>query len=274
MFGTTGAVTIILVLLFYFLLKQGLFTIKEPVKKKATKKDTGKEGEMQVAKKLKNLDNKKHLLINDVYYRSKSGKITQIDHIVVSVYGLFIIEVKNFMGKVTGREDDTVWTHHVGKRSWDFYNPIRQNSAHVKVLKEIVGIDAPFKPVVCFTDRTTLKVETTSIVTNPDGLYNYIKSHDRVVISEENLSKIVDHLKNSSAKGENIRQEHISQINDKKKYYKGGKYIGDKMGNIQDKVSKTKCPKCGSRLMLRRGNKGDFWGCDNYPTCKYTERVV
>ena len=33
------------------------------------------------------------------------------------------------------------------------------------------------------------------------------------------------------------------------------------------------CPKCGSRLVVRKGRYGEFWGCSNYPNCNYTERL-
>lgn len=33
------------------------------------------------------------------------------------------------------------------------------------------------------------------------------------------------------------------------------------------------CPKCGGKLIRRRGRYGDFWGCDNYPDCTYTRRI-
>jgi DNA topoisomerase-1 len=34
------------------------------------------------------------------------------------------------------------------------------------------------------------------------------------------------------------------------------------------------CPECGGRLILRRGRFGKFYGCENYPTCKYTESIT
>ena len=35
-----------------------------------------------------------------------------------------------------------------------------------------------------------------------------------------------------------------------------------------------KCPKCQDGMMkLRTGPHGQFWGCDQYPTCKHTEQV-
>lgn len=33
------------------------------------------------------------------------------------------------------------------------------------------------------------------------------------------------------------------------------------------------CPECGKPLAVRKGSKGDFWGCTGYPNCKHTENV-
>lgn len=30
------------------------------------------------------------------------------------------------------------------------------------------------------------------------------------------------------------------------------------------------CPDCGSELVKRKGKNGEFLGCGNYPSCKYT----
>lgn len=32
-----------------------------------------------------------------------------------------------------------------------------------------------------------------------------------------------------------------------------------------------KCPKCGGNLILKNGKYGSFYGCSNYPNCKYTK---
>ncbi len=33
------------------------------------------------------------------------------------------------------------------------------------------------------------------------------------------------------------------------------------------------CPKCGAGLVRRKGKNGDFYGCPNYPKCKYTKGI-
>ena len=33
------------------------------------------------------------------------------------------------------------------------------------------------------------------------------------------------------------------------------------------------CPKCNSELVARKGKHGDFFGCSNFPKCKYTTKA-
>ena len=33
------------------------------------------------------------------------------------------------------------------------------------------------------------------------------------------------------------------------------------------------CPQCDGEIVLRHSKKGDFYGCSNYPDCKYTEKI-
>ena len=65
-----------------------LFIISFLVKKKYL--DKGKLGERSVAKRLKRLDNHKYKVINDVILKTSRGT-SQIDHLVVSNYGIFVI---------------------------------------------------------------------------------------------------------------------------------------------------------------------------------------
>ena len=33
------------------------------------------------------------------------------------------------------------------------------------------------------------------------------------------------------------------------------------------------CEKCGAKLILRNGKYGEFYGCSNYPNCKFTKKI-
>lgn len=34
-----------------------------------------------------------------------------------------------------------------------------------------------------------------------------------------------------------------------------------------------RCSECGSPMVLRHGSRGDFFGCQNYPSCRATQEV-
>lgn len=37
--------------------------------------------------------------------------------------------------------------------------------------------------------------------------------------------------------------------------------------------SYVKCPECGGQLIERKGKHGIFYGCSNYPKCRYTKNL-
>jgi len=62
--------------------------------------------------------------IHDVIIPSKNGT-TQIDHILVSPYGVFIVETKNMTGWIFGSENQSKWTQVLYGKKYPFQNPIR-----------------------------------------------------------------------------------------------------------------------------------------------------
>ncbi len=96
----------------------------------------GKKGEARVKKQLKQLDETKFRILNNLMIGHKD-KIVQIDHLVVSIYGIFVIETKNYSGWIYGNERSENWTQVLFQVKKRFRNPIKQNWAHVITLKEI-----------------------------------------------------------------------------------------------------------------------------------------
>ena len=71
------------------------------------------------------LRNKRYYKFHNVILPSRSGT-TQIDHIIISVYGLFIVETKNKKGWIFGTEYQTVWTQSIYGMNYTFQNPLKQ----------------------------------------------------------------------------------------------------------------------------------------------------
>ena len=89
--------------------------------------------------------------LHDVILPDGRGGLTQIDHLVLTGAGILVVETKNYSGMVFGQEREAQWTQRLGRRSYRFQNPLRQNYGHVQAVKAL----APGAPVlgrVVFTD--------------------------------------------------------------------------------------------------------------------------
>lgn len=69
----------------------------------------GGVGEKTTSSILLFLDKSKYKVINNVVLKS-GDKTSQIDHIVISDYGIFVIETKNYKGWILGSENSEYWT--------------------------------------------------------------------------------------------------------------------------------------------------------------------
>lgn len=89
--------------------------------------------------------------------RSVSG-YSQIDHIVISPYGIFVIETKNYQGTIYGGKNRKTWLIN-GK--FKMLNPIIQNYGHIEALKRYVDkrLEPRFTSLVTFTKRCKLKID-------------------------------------------------------------------------------------------------------------------
>jgi restriction system protein len=90
------------------------------------------EGLVNLAAKLR-LDRTVYHLIKDVTIPTKRGT-TQVDHIIVSKFGLFVIETKNYKGWIFADAKSAKWTQVHFKQKHQFQNPLRQNYAHICAL--------------------------------------------------------------------------------------------------------------------------------------------
>jgi len=81
------------------------------------------------------LDKNTYHLIKNVTIPTDDGT-TQIDHIIVSPYGVFVVETKNVSGWIFGKERDAQWTQKLhGNHSQKFQNPLRQNYCMMQHLR-------------------------------------------------------------------------------------------------------------------------------------------
>lgn len=239
-------------------------------------KRIGKEGEKRVFNALLQLSDDYHIL-NDVVFKTDKGS-TQIDHIVVSKYGVFAIETKNYRGEIYGDDNREKWiqiivTEVTYRRKWwktytyvtknQFYNPVKQSVGHAYRIKSILKDyrHLPVIPIVVFAGDAIFKdVETKHEVIYAEQLLSVIENYKTKYLSDEDCQNVIHILEDNNVRETIDDKTHIDNLKSIKK-------------QKQDAINSGVCPKCGGRLKLRNGKYGSFYGCSNYPKCKFTVNV-
>lgn len=218
-------------------------------------------GEKTTSSILLFLDKSKYKVINNVVLKS-GDKTSQIDHIVISDYGIFVIETKNYKGWILGSENSEYWTQVIYKRKEKLYNPIRQNLSHIKALKDCLYEfpDIDYKSIIVFSTKAEIKVNTTTDVVNSYQLIGTIKKYKSLNLTEYEKESVF----------KKINTLNLVKTYDKKQHVKS---IKQRIQKREDSIKKNKCPQCGDNLTVRKGKYGNFLGCNSYPKCKFTRNI-
>jgi restriction system protein len=204
------------------------------------------------------LDKNKYHLIKNVTLHTEDGT-TQIDHIIVSQYGIFVVETKNMKGWIFGSERQKMWTQQIYRHKTKFQNPLHQNYKHVKTLETALNLGSDkIISVIVFVGDATFKTSMPSNVNYPRGYINYIKSKNEILLSDDEVKeaiKVIDSGRfERSFKTNREHVKHVKEI-------------------VQKKQNEKACPKCGNAMVLRTVKKGvntgnQFWGCPQFPKCR------
>ncbi len=179
----------------------------------------GVEGEIRVALDIATLDRTKYHAVHNVTVMLDDGT-TQIDHVVISKYGIFVVETKNYFGWIFGKEREPKWTRSANGRTDKFQNPIRQNVRHIKSLSELLSVEEYlFHSVIAFCGDSEFKTPMPANVLNT-GYADYIRSKKIALFSEIEASTLAEKLKSSMLERsdetdrihlESLRQRHANK---------------------------------------------------------------
>lgn len=206
------------------------------------------------------LNKNEYHIIKNVTLPVENGT-TQIDHIIISIYGVFVIETKNIKGWILGKPQDETWTSNLFRRSNKFQNPLRQNYKHLKAVRQMLNLqDDQIHSLVVFVGDSRFKTSMPDNVTHGYGYIRYIKSKTHRVLSAQQVTEIISNIENGRLiPSFKAHQEHVVYVQQIK----------------SDKQNSVICPECGEKLFLRTAKKGHnigkkFWGCAAYPKCRFT----
>lgn len=219
-------------------------------------------GEKRLSSLLMFLDKNVYHIYNDLYIETRRGT-SQIDHVVVSQFGIFVIETKNYKGNIYGSFKTDKWTQNIWGNKYSMPNPIRQNKAHIYALKSILPNYAQLccVSIIAFSSSASLYVTTddeTKVIYIPNIL-STIKSYNNIVFSREQVAEICNAIYWANNTDKDVRHNH--------KYV-----VRQKIYNRNAQIEAGICPNCGAELVRRNGRYGSFIGCSRYPQCKFTTR--
>ncbi|WP_049538626.1 nuclease-related domain-containing protein [Vibrio harveyi] len=215
-------------------------------------------GEFLVNRLLSKLPESDYTLIKDVTLPTSDGT-TQVDHIVVSKYGIFVVETKNMKGWIFGSARQKQWTQKIYRYSSKFQNPLHQNYKHIKALETLLGCsEEHLHSVIVFIGDSTFKTEMPPNVTYARGSIRYIQQFNDVVFSDNDYARLTESINRLKLKRGVItdlkHRKHVKEV-------------------VTSKARSNQCPRCGSEMVLRETKRGEnigkqFWGCSTFPKCR------
>jgi restriction system protein len=217
----------------------------------------GARGERRVNSMLeRQLPSKEYKVFHDVTLPTSQGP-TQIDHIVVSRYGVFVVETKNYTGWIFGDAKSKQWTQTIFGYKSRFQNPLHQNFKHTKAVESFLSLSPQYvHSVVVFVGDAEFMTDLPDNVTYLPELCSFVLSFRDLLLDTSRVRAIAMMLTDHK-EGREFRQEPA-------------------LAAVPDE---PRCPKCGERMVLRKARKGknagnEFWGCPRFPGCGGVRQIA
>lgn len=211
-------------------------------------------GETRVKWVIKKTKPGERYVINNLMLQPEEGKTSQIDHVLINRKGIFVIETKNYAGRIYGKESQQEWTQtlNYGKVKHKLYNPIKQNKTHIYHVSNALSEAHRITSAVVFVQGNVQYIEAPGVY-SLSGLKKLIKK-GKNTLTEAQMERAYNDLTNANA---SVRtSEHIRNIQ-----------------AMQKGITNNVCPRCGRVLVRRKGKGADFLGCEGYPACRFTKPI-
>lgn len=194
--------------------------LKKIASSKSTSKPAKDKTEVWVESELeKHLLKKGYVIFGDLIIPSVSKSIpsTQIDHVIVSRYGIFCLETKSHQGYIYGNEKSEKWKQYLGNKNYSFYSPIRQNKHHVMSLEYLLRsrLKSPIHSYIVFPSARKVRINGEDIDLTLRNTIRQIENHMRPVYTVEDVEAIAKGLAYVSTRSFEFRDNHIESV---KKY--------------------------------------------------------
>ena len=146
-------------------------------------------------------------------------EFTEIDALLIGPRGMFVLESKNLSGRIYGRPSQPDWVQTVltgrGVKKKRFFNPLMQNAAHLRALREICGNDVPAFPMVVLgsdCEIWTPELQKCRELLNVQDLRKTVRSFKKGALSQERIDELYALLLPYASGDETSMRAHIAKI--------------------------------------------------------------
>jgi hypothetical protein len=191
--------------LMYFVIKSEAKRISFP----------GNDAEYRVNRRLQTLDENEYTVFHNICLPSNGNtEITQIDHIVVSRFGIFCIETKGQSGWIFGSKNRKYWTEVIYRNKYRLYNPIWQNYAHIKAIEYLIGdkLKAPIVPFLVFPNSEKIKVDDCDLVGNGTEILDKIRYYSTQIYDIDEYIEICNKIDSANITDKEALKIHNNEV--------------------------------------------------------------
>lgn len=191
---------------------------------------------------------------------------------IIKIHGNLRQELR---GKIYGDDNRKEWSQLIvtkvtyAKKWWKtytyvtknhFYNPVKQSVGHVFRVKELLSAYPHLKivSIVVFAgDANLSNVESNHHVIYEESLLDVIDEYKTTYITDNDVQAVLAILTGNNIRKTVSDSQHVKNIRKATK-------------EVNAAINSGICPKCGGHLIERNGKYGTFYGCSNYPKCRFT----
>lgn len=153
-------------------------------------------------------------------------KSSQLDHVIVSPYGIFVIETKNHKGWVFGDINGKVWTQvlngdtgwraYGGHSHYTFFNPVTQNELHLQHLSKELEVPRKFMTgIIVFTNPDAhLGNVNCNCCYTLDMFANALFSYNNIVWNKKQTEYMISRVEEIDSSNYTLSKEHVMYIKD------------------------------------------------------------
>lgn len=145
------------------------------------------------------------------------NQTAQIDNGLITPYGIFVVETKNYTGEVYGGQDEPMWAHTFanGRKTKPFLNPLMQNKTHCDALRALLknhpGV--PIYNLLAFSDNCEVSPPDLTDVVYFSKLDAAIQLRcvGQPVLTDAQIEDIKRTIDKANMGGKRDREEHITK---------------------------------------------------------------